>query len=340
MKNYIQGHLDSPTDQSKIFTPFLQIRGWAISETNDVSVEILIDDITVKRIKPTLVREDVTKALALNHNIITGFACEVNLDKLDEGIHHIKAIAESNNSKKILGSINVELLTSQFSQHQLELENKFLNRWKECKPDTLLTWGRKLTGDAFVKICEKYASFSSHKSILELGPGYGRILSSLISKNIPFQSYTGVDISSNNIQDLKNSFSLDKINFVQGEFSTIQLKEYFDIVLSSLTLKHQYPTFTDAIKNISKYVKKDGLFIFDLLENKEITPSNVGVDKLIEFGPAFSTWEETGAFVSFYTTEEVSTLLHHLQLELVAFDHVVHWQDTGERLVVVARKQI
>src|SRR6185312_10510163 len=252
---------------------------------------------------------------------------------------YIKAIAKSNHDLKILGSINIELLVSQSSQHQIELKHKFLQRWKKCKPDPALTWGRKLTGDAFVETCNKYASFSLQKSILELGPGYGRILSSLVSKNIPFEQYTGVDISFNNVQELQRTFLLDRVNFVQGDFSTIQLSQHFDIVLSSLTLKHQYPTFINVIKNISKYVKKNGLFIFDLLENNEITSSNVNIDKLLEFGPSFSTWEETGTFVGFYTKEEVSILLTHLQLELVTFDHVTHWEGIGERLVVVAKNR-
>ena len=56
-----------------------------------------------------------------------------------------------------------------------------------------------ISGDAFVELAKKYCDFSAKKSILELGPGYGRILASLISKEIPYNHFTGIDISINNI---------------------------------------------------------------------------------------------------------------------------------------------
>src|SRR6185437_5936031 len=91
VENQILGHLDSPTEESKIFNPFLQISGWAISETNGISVEILIDDVVVEKLEPTLDREDVTKALALSQNTTSGFIRVIKLRQFNDGIHTIKA---------------------------------------------------------------------------------------------------------------------------------------------------------------------------------------------------------------------------------------------------------
>ena len=65
---------------------------------------------------------------------------------------------------------------------------KSLKRWNECPPNKELTWGFHLTGDAFVDLANKYNCFSDEKSILELGPGYGRILNFLIHKKIPLSN--------------------------------------------------------------------------------------------------------------------------------------------------------
>ncbi|MDE1828874.1 MAG: class I SAM-dependent methyltransferase [Thaumarchaeota archaeon] len=335
----IRGSLDSPANRSRIFTPFLQIKGWAISENRELQVKILVDDIVIDELEPKLTRNDVVRGLGVTeHTVTPGFTSEVDVSKLSDGIHNVKAIAYSGDDKLLLGSVFVQLLISKVPQYTEELRSRSLERWKKCKPDPLLTWGKKLTGDEFIKTCGKYANFSTEKSILELGPGYGRILSSIISKNIPFKSYTGVDLSENNISELQKNFETNKIHFVHGNFTTVQLKEKFDVVVSSLTLKHQYPTFANAIKNISKNVKNGGLFIFDLLENTDMKSADVKLKKLLDFGPTSSTWEETGTFVGFYTTEEVLAVLRYLQLEFVAFDYVVHWPETGKRLVVVARK--
>ena len=64
---------------------------------------------------------------------------------------------------------------------------KSLERWKNCYPDRYLTWGKMITGHAFVELAQKYCNFTSAKRILELGPGYGRILASLLYKKIPFE---------------------------------------------------------------------------------------------------------------------------------------------------------
>jgi len=137
-------------------------------------------------------------------------------------------------------------------------------------PTNDLTWSLDVSGHNFIDLLEKkYHIFAPEKSILELGPGYGRILASIISKEIPFRDYVGVDISPNNIRELENKFGSKNITFLNGNFSDVSLGKKFDVVISSLTLKHQFPTFYESLKNIVKYVTNDAFIVFDILENTD-----------------------------------------------------------------------
>ncbi len=223
--------------------------------------------------------------------------------------------------------------------------DKSLEIWKISSPDKALTWGKKITGDVFVELAQKYCKFTPEKSILELGPGYGRILESLLRKKIPFKDYTGVDISKNNIDMLKDHFKLGNYEFFEGSFSDINLPKKYDIVLSSLVLKHQYPTFHESLKRISKFINNSGILIFDLLENTDLGTGRNRLNEIIELGPGktklrFYKWQKNGpgTYIGIYTKNEVSLLMKDLPLEILHFDKVIHHPDKGERLVVVAKK--
>lgn len=228
-------------------------------------------------------------------------------------------------------SIDSSTIPKNFSQE------KALKRWKTSAPNSSLTWGKILTGDAFIDLAEKHNIFSTEKSILELGTGYGRILSSILLKKIPFRYYTGVDISSKNIESLEAKFANKNINFVKGDFSTVVLDKKYDVVISSAVLKHQFPTFYEALKNIQQFVVKGGIFFFDLRENLNIHTGK-RLDDLLQLGPEKSNWEESSkTFVGFYTQKEVRTLLEHLNQELLDTDYVVHDKKVGERLVIISK---
>jgi len=214
--------------------------------------------------------------------------------------------------------------------------------WFESKPNPSLTWNLKIIGDAFVDMAKKHVLFSEDKSILELGPGYGRILSSIIKKNISFKYYTGIDLSPNNLKNLKKKFSNKNIDFVQGAFSEISLNRKYDILLSSLTLKHQYPTFFESLKNISQYLNKESTLLFDLIENSKEKTDKIEINSLLEKGPAqVNIGMDDGAmntYVANYTRMEITEILKKIHLKLIDFDYVTHHEKYGPRLVVIARK--
>jgi len=206
-----------------------------------------------------------------------------------------------------------------------------------------------ITGHAFVELAQKYCNFTPAKRILELGPGYGRILTSLLYKKIPFEDYTGVDISKNNINMLKVHFKLGNCEFFVDSFCDINLSKKYDIVLSSLVLQHQYPTFHKSLKSISRFVNNNGILFFDILENTDSNNGRSNLNELIELGPEKSNWsvsksqterspwkKDPDTYIASYTKNEVFLILKDLSFKVLHYDKIIHDSEKGERLVVVA----
>jgi SAM-dependent methyltransferase len=193
-------------------------------------------------------------------------------------------------------------------------------RWRDSEPTAHLTWGMDLSGESFIAKAASYAVFGDDMAVLEIGPGYGRLLGSILSQKAPFKRYVGVDLSAKHVEYLRDNFRASNIDFVHGDAETLSLDGMFDVVLSSLTLKHIFPSFEAAIKNIRKHVNPGGMFVFDLLE---------GTKKYFESGGK-STLRQ-------YTKPEIGAILERASLELVAFDEVEH-APRYRRLLVVAKK--
>jgi SAM-dependent methyltransferase len=191
-------------------------------------------------------------------------------------------------------------------------------RWIHSKPDNELTWGIEVSGDNFVRKVFSYNVFSPHKTILEVGPGKGRLLKSLINLGIPYGRYFGIDISAKNITYLRENFSNTRHSFMVGDIETAKL-ESFDILLSSLTFKHLFPSFKKALINVSRHMNPSAMLFFDLPEGKLKCFHN-------------------GAYIRWYSKSEVRDILRDCNLEIVTLDHVIHVPWHKRRLLVVAKR--
>jgi SAM-dependent methyltransferase len=195
-------------------------------------------------------------------------------------------------------------------------------RWKETSPHIGLTWGRELSGTAFIEKVVSWARLDSTRTILELGPGYGRLLKSLLEKRVPFNEYYGIDISEKNVAYLSENFKLDGIHFIHADAETWDLGVAYDAFLSSLTMKHLYPTFERVLANLTRFANPGCMFCFDLIEgNRRLFES----DKV--------------TYIKWYTRDEVEEILARIPLQLVSFDEVQH-DPEYRRLFVVARKAV
>src|ERR1700723_553092 len=79
-----------------------------------------------------------------------------------------------------------------------ELVETARTRSRESPRDGHLTWGKTLEGDNFIQKVAAYGGFGPDKSVMEVGPGYGRLLKALLRTQMPFKDYLGIDISEKN----------------------------------------------------------------------------------------------------------------------------------------------
>jgi len=214
----------------------------------------------------------------------------------------------------------IESLETQLHESRDEAWERSRSRWRAAEPTAGLTWGVEVSGEAFVARAEHHGAFGEHKRILEIGPGYGRLLGSVLEGGRPFASYTGVDLSRQNVGHLSERFSDGRISFACEDVEKVSLPEPVDAVLSSLTFKHLFPSFERALSNLAGQMTPGGVVLFDLIEGSRRFFEDDGV--------TYIRWYERG---------EVVDILGACGLEPVAFEEVRHHPNLA-RLLVVGRR--
>jgi SAM-dependent methyltransferase len=192
-------------------------------------------------------------------------------------------------------------------------------RWREEHPQLGLTFGEPLSGRPFIDKLAEHAELTDQSRLLEIGPGYGRLLSALLEEKRPFAAYTGVDISENNVAHLGHEFADPRITFITGDVATAEIPA-FDVAFSSLVFKHFYPSFEAALTNLGSAVSDGGRIVFDLLEGRRAY---------------FEADDAT--FVHWYERSEVEEIAARAGLRVLAFDQVEHAPHRIRLLAVVGR---
>lgn len=146
--------------------------------------------------------------------------------------------------------------------------------------------------------------FDANSDLLEIGPGYGRILQSILDKGLPFRSYTGIDLSEANVQFLAEAFSDDRISFICGDAETHCFETSFDAVFSAATFKHIHPTIGVLVENLRRAMNPSGQLVFDFIPGER-----ADFDR--------HTW------MRYYQPDEIVSMLEPLGFR-VAFDQVIH----------------
>jgi SAM-dependent methyltransferase len=194
------------------------------------------------------------------------------------------------------------------------------SRWRQAGPTVGLTWDEELTGDAFVAKVSSTGAFGPETDVLEIGPGYGRLLRACLEAGVEFRSYLGVDLSAENVAHLGEAFGQDHVSFVNADIETAVLEHDVSLVISSLTLKHLYPSFERALAHVCESLRPGGRIVFDLIEGKR------------------RYWERDRAtYIRWYTREEVREILGRIGLTDVSFDEVEHAPGRSRLLVVAIR---
>jgi 2-polyprenyl-3-methyl-5-hydroxy-6-metoxy-1,4-benzoquinol methylase len=210
-----------------------------------------------------------------------------------------------------------------------ELLARVHDRWRRSRPTRQLSWGPTVTGDNFVSKAASYGVYGKGKAVLEVGPGWGRLLEACLRQGLSFEKYVGVEISDKNVRHLKEKFPQASVRILHGAIETLSLDERFDSMISSLTFKHLYPSFLGALVAVERHLNPGAVLVFDLIEQKVAGPRQYFVGG--------REGEETGHYVRRYTRSQIGELLSRSSLELVTYDKVMH-HPSASRLVVVARK--
>lgn len=195
-------------------------------------------------------------------------------------------------------------------------------RWLTAAPNHALTWGAELSGDAAIEAAVRHGVFGEGRSVLEIGPGYGRILEAALARDLAFDRYVGVDLSAENVRHLGARFDDPRAEFIQGDVVSFSLEEPVDAVHSYLTFKHLYPSIGPALANIEGQLRPGGRVVFDLMEGAR----------------AYFEHDEI-TFIREYGREEIPVLVREARLELVTLDRIVH-APGRERILVVAEKPV
>jgi SAM-dependent methyltransferase len=197
------------------------------------------------------------------------------------------------------------------------------SRWRASQPDERLTWGKPVSGTAFVRAADGYAAFGPDRAVLEIGPGYGRLVEAALEEGLPFRRWLGVDLSEETVSRFNDRFDDHPVSAVVADVASLSLDDRFDTMLSSLTFKHIYPTFERALDVITGHLQPGGLAIFDLMEGER----------------RFFERHDQRTYIRQYTRAEATELVGNAGLALVALDTVEHDDDPRHhRLLVVARK--
>jgi SAM-dependent methyltransferase len=194
------------------------------------------------------------------------------------------------------------------------------SRWREAPPDRGLTWGDEVSGVPAVMAAEQYGVFAPDHVVLEVGPGYGRVLGAALERRAEFRRYVGLDLSQENVAHLRRTFTDPRLKIVCGDAESAQFDEPLNAAYSFLTFKHIYPSFEGALSNIGRHLRPGGRVVFDLIE-----------------GSREYFHRDQVTFMREYTRAEAAAIVARAGLRLVAIDEVVHAPGRA-RMLIAAEK--
>ncbi|KKK91027.1 hypothetical protein LCGC14_2717090 [marine sediment metagenome] len=197
--------------------------------------------------------------------------------------------------------------------------NRSRTRWRSDEQEECLTWGARWTGHAFVAKLLHFCKAQSRGKILEIGPGYGRILEGLLKEKVPFEKYVGIELSPSRTRRLSKRFADDhRISFLVDDVETFMLSNRFSLCFSSATFSHLFPNFKKAAVNIREHLVENGYLAFDT------SPGHLG-----RFQSDGVTYGKD------YEPEEIKKLLQESGYSQPIISSVNHGQDAHGQEVVL-----
>lgn len=122
--------------------------------------------------------------------------------------------------------------------------------------------------------------------ILDIGCGPGRNLELLKERNIPFSSYTGIEIDENLIQKLSAQYPDSKFFKVDLDTEKIPVDRKFDTIVLLAVIEHIF-NLKFLFNQLADLLKPDGRIILT-------TPTPFGNDIIHRLGTAIGLFDKEG----------------------------------------------
>lgn len=198
--------------------------------------------------------------------------------------------------------------TSEHVTPPADQEHEFSQRrWRELTEEHGLTFGSVMTGDALWDRYAHHHRFKLTDNILEIGPGYGRILATALDRRIPFASYIGVEISQDRVAKLRSRFETERrVRFELGDIDEWRGVRNFDVVLCSATFEHLHPDCRAALANLRRQVNPGAHLFIDFIATNT---------------PGFH-YEVAGTYVRRYPEAELRAIFTECRLPPIAIENV------------------
>ncbi len=144
-----------------------------------------------------------------------------------------------------------------------QLEELSKQAWVNARPTPGLTWNVKMTGDEFIGHARREVG-EDFGRLLEIGPGYGRLLTTILDDSVKFSEYLGVDISAENVKYLTGRFGNDRVRFRHADFFEYEPPDRFDCIICSAVFMHFYPSVEPALRRCRALLRDGGRLCFDV----------------------------------------------------------------------------
>jgi SAM-dependent methyltransferase len=207
-------------------------------------------------------------------------------------------------------------------------------RWRGDEVDVGLTWGTMMSGQPFLDFLLAHVRPQPNTTIVEIGPGYGRITEALLQSGFPFKQYIGAEISPARVAKLRQRFTDPRMHFIEADVVTgtgLDSLSGADLIIGSAVFEHFYPDFGRPLEHIARISGRNAILVFDLVREDETLRK------------VYAGFEPDGrAFVRIYSRSEIRLLFRNSSFRRTALGRLsfglgAHQQEVT-RTAIVAMK--
>jgi SAM-dependent methyltransferase len=320
----LHGHLDEAGE--------FAIHGWAhddLSPDQPLTIEILIGGTLAGAVQADLFRYDLRDA---------GFGdgCKAfwfNPFEHWTGIENTVQIRVAGSDRALPnGSQTVRVRTLQQKHALWESKRESERRWRNSLPGPALTWDSWMTGDSFVDQVDRFFQFKPDTEILEIGPGYGRLLKTLLARQKQFLRFVGVDLSRACTAALRQQYQSARMQFFAGNGDTYPYPQSYNLILASATFEHLFPSIAACLAHLSQCMRPGARMFADFISH----------DGSLSISRAYFEPEQ-GAFIRIYSEQELRKFFADAGLDVIELVHPLVLGNAAEgseirRALVVAAK--